>query len=247
MNDNANKMTKVYKPKSYIAQLQKNEPPMIRKKEYCKNNNIFKWNDEDYLDGPDLRTPEEVKEHDEELLREKLHVPLQYEMDGKTYPVTAAGVLIYRYNEELKKTEFLLANYRFKLQWTDLGGKLTNTDTHYKEAAIRETVEESNELIDEISLRQRIDDCPPDKIVYIPGSKYVMYIIRATPDEATFTRDVFSPIETKYKFVRTIDWISYPQLACMIMDDKGVPDNEKVVNFRLGQKKVMDIISRIRF
>ena len=240
-------MAKIYKPKSYYADLNNNEPKLSRKQEYCKKNNIFKWDNEDYFNGPDLRTPEEIAEHDMELRRERLERPLQYEIDGVNYPVTAAGVLLYRYNTTLNRVEFLLANYRFKMQWTDLGGKLTNTDEHYREAAIRETVEESNEKINEISLRHRIDNCPPENILYIHGSKYVMYIIRATPEEAELTREIFSPIETKYKFVRTIDWISYPELACMVMDDKPSNDNDKVVNFRLGQKRVMDIISRIRF
>lgn len=130
--------------------------------------------------------------------------------------VTAGGLLLYKiFNDEL----FLLLVHS-KGVYEDLGGKADLTDVAIENVVSREAYEESNCLLDRTNIENRIK-CT--NAIYVPRSKYALYIIEATKDEALLTSDLFGDKELHDGINRTILWITYDNFVDIYLKNKINP------------------------
>lgn len=142
-------------------------------------------------------------------------------------PVTAAGVLIYRFVKG--DMEILMADTRGTFE--DLGGRVDKKDKDIVSTASREAFEESNEKLNKRKIKSRLKEAP---VVYVEKMKYVIYIIQANDDEKSLVTKDFGEIETHDNIPRTIKWIPVKS----IIFDK--------LNWRIKNKKIFDILKSIK-
>jgi 8-oxo-dGTP pyrophosphatase MutT (NUDIX family) len=141
--------------------------------------------------------------------------------DDPVQPATAAGVIIYKIVD--KKMQILLINNRNKFE--DIGGKIDDIDPSIEAAAAREVDEETNGVITREAIMSRLTESV--KTVYVKNSKYVIYILVATPDEEKLCKDDFGEYENHDKIKRDIQWVSR-ETAFSVLFIRG-----KKLNFRL--------------
>jgi hypothetical protein len=133
-----------------------------------------------------------------------------------TKQVTAGGMLLYKiFNGEL----FLLLICSNGV-YEDFGGKAGIKDTTIENTVSREVCEESNYLFDNNNIENRIKCIEP---IYIPHSKYVLYILEATIDESLLTPEVFGDKELHDNIQRTVSWISHDDFVNMYFTKKLNP------------------------
>lgn len=129
-----------------------------------------------------------------------------YLNDDETKPITAGGVLIYKYvNDKLK---FLIIDSRN--MYEDIGGKCDKQDESIYDAISREVEEETNGQIKAKHIINRLKRTT--SIVYAPKSKYVIYIVEATEREKGLKKSDFGDTELHDDFLRNITWINKDKL-----------------------------------
>jgi 8-oxo-dGTP pyrophosphatase MutT (NUDIX family) len=126
-----------------------------------------------------------------------------YYDDDPAKPVTAAGVILYRYDG--KVMQILLINSRNKYE--DIGGKIDQIDESIEEAAAREVDEETNGQITAEDIIDRLNKTSSRQKVYVKNSKYLIYIIKANDSERLLTSEDFGDYEAHDKIKRTIQWL----------------------------------------
>lgn len=114
-------------------------------------------------------------------------------------PVTAAGALLYK-NVSGKMKILLMEN---KGKYEDIGGKIDPDDKSIYDAAGREIEEETNGIISKESIIDRLKE---SQYIYVPKSKYVVFIVEADKNEKKLTKDDFGDKELYDDFKRTIGW-----------------------------------------
>jgi len=129
-----------------------------------------------------------------------------YLNDDVTRPVTAAGAIFYK--QVGKDMMLLLIENRAKYE--DIGGKIDPDDEDIYEAAAREIEEETNGQIKSDDVIERLKTA---SYIYVPKSKYVIYIIEANADEKKLKKDDFGDREEHDGFERTIGWIARKEIA----------------------------------
>jgi ADP-ribose pyrophosphatase YjhB (NUDIX family) len=129
-----------------------------------------------------------------------------YLNDDVTRPVTAAGAIFYK--QIGKDMMLLLIENRAKYE--DIGGKIDPDDEDIYEAAAREIEEETNGQIKSDDVIERLKTA---SYIYVPKSKYVIYIIEANADEKKLKKDDFGDREEHDGFERTIGWIARKEIA----------------------------------
>lgn len=127
--------------------------------------------------------------------------------DSENRPIKAGGVLLYRFNKN--SMELLLIESRNVYE--DLGGRTDAKDKNIYKTVSRELYEESNKLLKKKDIYKRIKDTSAISI-YIPGSKYIIFIIKATPDEAMLTSNDFGDKEFHDNISRKIKWVPLKEL-----------------------------------
>ncbi len=150
------------------------------------------------------------------LKKVKIHKNTMYLNNDKTKPITAAGALFYKRIE--KKIYLLISQSDGKYE--DIGGKIEPKDKNIYETICREIKEETNSKILITSDRLKIS-----QYVYVPHSKYIIYIIEANDTEKNLNRDDFGKRELKNNIVRTMGWISRIDL-----------DKSSVINFKINHR-----------
>ncbi len=150
----------------------------------------------------------------------------------KEKPITAAGVMIYRfYNNDI---EVLLVDSRGTYE--DLGGRADTKDKDILSTAAREAFEESNELLNKRKIKSRLKTAP---FVYVEKMKYIVYIIPANSDEKFLVSSDFGDTEKHDNISRTIKWFSLSMLTkSEIFKDK--------LNWRIKNRKIFDILKEIK-
>lgn len=108
--------------------------------------------------------------------------------------VTSGGVLLYS-----SKRILLIHSDR---GYEDIGGKCDTTDKDIIDTIIRETSEETNNMIN--LTRSRFIDC---EYIITQSSKYCIYLIPALSCELKLDSKSFGTYENHDKIKRTIDWI----------------------------------------
>lgn len=124
-------------------------------------------------------------------------------------PITAAGCLFYKTFKNAKY--LLLINYKDP-KWPlldDLGGKTDMEDKTIFETVIRETMEETNNIIDPSNYFKSEEKY---KTFYTPESKYLCVLIQEAPD-FHMNPQIFGDTEHKDNILRNIKWYKYtPEL-----------------------------------
>lgn len=159
--------------------------------------------------------------------------------DGEV-ETTAGGVLLYRRrtdnadNADNAGIDLLLSFNRSKYE--DLGGTVEEADADIRETIAREVEEESNGMISATSIRARISG---DDFIYSRVSKYVLFVIEATEQEAHLTSDDFGPRELHDDFERTIRWVPLTEF----LSPETIRDR---LNFRLKNRPLFDKVSGLQ-
>lgn len=119
--------------------------------------------------------------------------------------VTSGGVLIYKFSE--KGMEILLVNSRGGFE--DFGGKIDPDDKNIYKTVAREAFEESNELLNKKQIEARLKVAP---YIYIPKSKYVVFIIEANLEEKKLKQEQFGETEIHDNVERKVKWVTLSDL-----------------------------------
>jgi len=151
--------------------------------------------------------------------------------DDPAKPITAGGVMIYKYVQS--KMMLLIIDVDGKYE--DIGGKIDPEDDDIFCAVARETQEETNNQIMSEDIIDRLKTAP---YVYVPKSKYVIYMVEAIDDERKLKKADFGDMEEHDGFPRTIGWIARDVLM--------KPHNIKYkMNWRLKSKQLFDQLIEI--
>lgn len=153
--------------------------------------------------------------------------------DDESKPVTAAGVIIYRFNSGVM--EVLLADTRGTFE--DLGGRADNDDKDIMSVAAREAHEESNELLSKTKIKNRLKKATP--IYGGTKMKYVIYIIEANEDEAKLKSSDFGDKENHDNIKRKIKWFPVDKISTAEMF-------KEKLNWRIKNRKIFDLLSTIK-
>lgn len=156
---------------------------------------------------------------------------IMYLNDDDAKPVTAAGALIYK--RSAGKMKILIMENRNKYE--DIGGKIDPTDESIYHAAGREIEEETNGMIKQDDIVERLKVAP---YIYVPRSKYLIFIVEATKEEKKLKKDDFGDREIHDDFPRTIGWIRRDALT------KSTVIQFKM-NWRMKSKSLFDKLKDI--
>ena len=149
----------------------------------------------------------------------------------KEKPVTAGGVLLYRFIK--KNMELLLVEGRGVYE--DLGGRVDDNDKDIYATVAREASEESNSLLNKSKIKKRLKVA---QYVYMTKCKYVIYIIKADENEEKLVSNDFGEKEKHDDVFRTVKWIP--------VDTFLLPDIIRhKLNFRLKSKALFDKLKEI--
>jgi len=149
-----------------------------------------------------------------------------YLNDDSSKPVTAAGVLFYK--KVGKNLMLLVIDNQGKYE--DIGGKIDSNDTNILTAVCREIEEETNAKIKSENVLERLRT---SHHVYVPRSKYLIYLLEANDYEKELKKEDFGDCEENNGSIRTIGWISREELT-------KTPIIQYKMNRRLKSKDLMD-------
>lgn len=128
--------------------------------------------------------------------------PTFYYNEDKTMPIRAGGCLIYKvFNDKIK---FLMIKKTYDEKYEDIGGKTDINDITEIDTISREVEEETNMVIDKNIIKYQLSK---SKSVYIPCSKYIIYLIQANSYERNLKSKYFGRKEIKDNISRTVEWV----------------------------------------
>jgi 8-oxo-dGTP pyrophosphatase MutT (NUDIX family) len=152
-----------------------------------------------------MKETKEVKEKTKKMSTKSKKITM-YMCDDENKPVTAAGALFYK---KVNKKLMLLV-IETNNQYEDIGGKIDPSDETIYEAAAREIEEETNEVITKDSIIERLEEA---QYIYVPRSKYIIFLIEANEEESKLTKQDFGDREIYEGYNRTIGWLSKEELV----------------------------------
>jgi len=144
--------------------------------------------------------------------------------------IYAGGVIVYRINNN--NVELLLMKSRGKYE--EFGGTINKEDKYIYDTVAREVDEESNSIIKYESVIERIKT---STYVCSKRSKYIIYLLKASPQEHLMTSDMFGNKEIHDDIERTVQWIKLKDFYALI--------KQKEVNFRIVTKLLFDKLNEI--
>ena len=145
-------------------------------------------------------------------------------------PVKAAGVIFYK-TIKGKLELLILKNNNDKYE--DIGGKVDFDDETIFHAAGREVEEETNGMIKSDDVLDRLKN---SVFVYVPRSKYIIYLVEANINETKLNKEDFGDKEEHDDIYRTIGWIT-----------KDVFMNQSTIKFKLNNRlKSKELFNNIR-
>lgn len=118
---------------------------------------------------------------------------------GKDLPVTAGGVIFYKFTKNTMKI-LLIDSDRFI---EDIGGTAEVKDIDIHDCIAREVEEESNNVFKKNNILNRIKK---SNYIYLPNSKYIVYFIKSTKKEELLRAVDFGKKEIHDNIKRTIKW-----------------------------------------
>jgi 8-oxo-dGTP pyrophosphatase MutT (NUDIX family) len=130
--------------------------------------------------------------------------PTFYYNNDETKPIRAGGVIIYR--EINNKIQFLLIKkcYNNIDRYEDIGGKTDVNDITQYDTIAREVSEETNLVINQNVLKYQLSK---SSNIYVPYSKYLLYLVEANVYERNLKPKYFGDKEIHDDIDRTIVWV----------------------------------------
>lgn len=128
--------------------------------------------------------------------------PTFYFKNKLSLPIRAAGILPYRRSGN--DIELLMVKHNNVYE--DFGGKTDPKDTCVEETAIREALEESNNIFvkDDFVKQLYYTSFDITKIAYYKKSKYVVFLLEITDN---YDCSIFGTHETHDNIKRTVEWV----------------------------------------
>jgi 8-oxo-dGTP pyrophosphatase MutT (NUDIX family) len=145
--------------------------------------------------------------------------------------IKAGGILLYRKTEN--NIHLLLIKSRGKYE--DIGGRVDKHDKTIYDTVVREAIEETNGVLNNISIFDRIKD---SEYIYNAKSKYALFIIEATDTECKLESEIFGDKEIHDNIMRNILWVPVDNFI------KCIKLNE--VNYRLINKDILRAIHKLK-
>jgi len=142
--------------------------------------------------------------------------------DDISKPITAGGLLLYKI-DKLGNLKLLLI--KKKGMYEDIGGKIDLGDKTIYDTVAREVGEETNNVISNSSIKDRLLVAP---YFYVNHSKYVIYVVKANSDERLFKKYDFGKTELHDNIQRIIKWTHFRKF----MKEK--------MNWRMRNKQLFD-------
>ncbi len=118
--------------------------------------------------------------------------------------------------------------------YEDIGGKTDTHDTCINDTSIRETIEETNNVITKEILIKYFDR--DNKYIYLEKSKYCLVLIKADADIINIDRRLFGKEDITSGKKRQFFWINGTKIL------KGTPYNERIW---LMRNKINDFFSTL--
>jgi len=115
---------------------------------------------------------------------------------------SAGGVLLYDKNLNF----FMIISSR---GFEDFGGKMDKKDKDIYECVAREAFEESNEILNKLSIKRRIKKVKP---IYNEKSKYLLFVIPMTKKEEKIDVSEFGKMEKHDKIKRIVEKVPIENL-----------------------------------
>jgi len=144
--------------------------------------------------------------------------------------VTGGGVLFYKY----VKHDMYVLLMENRNKYEDLGGGVDSSDKNMYDTISREVNEESNQLINKNSILKRIKKS--NDWFYSKKSKYIVFLIKATPDEQKLSESDFGDYEEHDGFYRKVKWIPVKQVL--------TSDFIRTLNFRLVGREIFTFLTK---
>jgi 8-oxo-dGTP pyrophosphatase MutT (NUDIX family) len=212
----------------------KSKPLVVVKKKAQKD--IKKTDDSDKDESVVESTESSVEEKELSKKPTKKKTPKKsqrttmYLNSDSAKPVTAAGALIYK---KIGKNMMVLV-IESNAQYEDIGGKIDPEDADIASAAAREIEEETNGQIKSDDVIDRLNSA---SYIYVPKSKYLIYLIEASDKEKKLKRSDFGDREEHDGYDRVIGWISREELA--------KPATIHKLNWRMRSKALFEKLADI--
>ena len=155
--------------------------------------------------------------------------PTFYYDNDNTKPIRAGGVIIYR--EINNRIDFLLIKKKHNgiERYEDIGGKTDINDINEYDTIAREVFEETNSIINQDVIKYQLSK---SSNIYVPYSKYLLYLVEANVYEKNLKPIYFGDKEIHDDINRTIVWI----------DINSFLDNKLNFNPRMNSENVRSFI-----
>lgn len=163
--------------------------------------------------------------------RAKKEKKIFYINNNENQPIMSAGLLIYKIEDD--KVKVLMSFSGKRKKYEDLGGQIELTDKCLHSTINREVIEETNGVIKLTKKRTRQAEIDGDYF-YNVKSKYVVFLVKATPYEELLDSKNFGDCENKDNLVRTISW-----------QEVNIFSDIKNINFRLITPKLFAKLRQI--
>jgi hypothetical protein len=162
--------------------------------------------------------------------------------NNKTEPIRAGGIIFYKIDELTKQIKMLM-QYTERIGidgikrnvYEDIGGKTDEKDTNINDTIIRETIEETNNIITEEMMKEHLTKniyC-----IYSKKSKYCLLLIEANKNVSNIDRRTFGKKEKSSGKLRQFHWIDSNRLVI-----RGTPFNDRIWKMR---KEMADFFSTL--
>jgi hypothetical protein len=141
-------------------------------------------------------------------------------------PIRAGGIIFYKRDKLTGDIKILLQYSKNKYEdsenkYEDIGGKTDIGDKDIYDTIIRETIEETNNVITKEIINNYLDK--QYDYIYIPNSKYMLLLIEADNDIINIDRRQFGKVEKLTGKIRQFQWIDYNRLKY-----SKIPFNERI-------------------
>jgi hypothetical protein len=155
--------------------------------------------------------------------------PTFYYNNDNSKPIRAGGILIYRNINNINEFLLIKKNYNNIERYEDIGGKTDINDINIYDTIAREVCEETNSVINQEIIKYQLSK---SSNIYIPHSKYLLYLIEANVYEKNLKSKYFGDKEIHDDINRTIVWI----------DINNYLDNKLNFNPRMTSENVRSFI-----
>lgn len=141
------------------------------------------------------------------------------------FVIYAGGLLIYKVDEDNKIWILMIKS---KGSYEDFGGKVDIEDKSIIDTVIRESSEESNNLLDSEYLREKITKGDCSKLI-LDKCKYILYIVKSSENDLLLRSEDFGDKEEYEGIYRTVEWVD---IELIIKKELDIHPRLKFYEFR---------------